>query len=190
MKTLAELKSYLKSEAAKIHDYKVFRKPSKRPEGQSYSSWTEHLMSENYRIHHIAYCLLRGRTIEQIEGTTKTKPLYWPNLEAIMKDVDLQRHRMYVLVRTDLPPIHQAVQAGHGVAQFLIDNKDTRWTNGTLVYLKAHHEEDLKDTLTYLTEHGYESSSWAEEDQDNQMTAVCCVTTDRSVFADREVLRF
>jgi hypothetical protein len=53
--------------------------------------------------------------------------------------------RMYVFVRKDIPFVHQAVQAGHAVAQYIIDNKGKLdgWSNGTLIYLAVNTETEL-----------------------------------------------
>jgi len=46
-------------------------------------------------------------------------------------------HKLYILIRDDISPEQQAVQAGHTIAKFLLDNPKTDWSNGTLVYLSV-----------------------------------------------------
>ena len=53
-------------------------------------------------------------------------------------------HKLYVLVRKDLPKSQQAVQAGHAVAEYLLRGPSTVWGNGTLVYLGVRNEHELK----------------------------------------------
>lgn len=187
MKTLDELKTYLKDKAQEIKKMKSIRKPKNRGAGDNYSNWQLQVMKSDYRHHHIAYCMLRGRSYEQIEKKTNSAPNF-ERIKKIMKPIDQERHRLYVVVRTDLPPIHQAVQAGHGVAQFLIDNRNTAWNNGTLVYLQARDEEDLMILLSELKVKGLELSSFAEPDRGNKVTTVCCATDRKELFKDRETL--
>lgn len=46
-------------------------------------------------------------------------------------------YKLYILVRSDMSPEQQAVQAGHAVAQFVLDNPKSDWKNSILVYLRV-----------------------------------------------------
>jgi hypothetical protein len=63
MKTFKELKSELKTLAQEIRTGKSQRKSL--PNGYVHGLASDR---ESYRIKHIAYCLARGRTMEQIEA--------------------------------------------------------------------------------------------------------------------------
>lgn len=89
--------------------------------------------------------------------------------------------KMYVLARRDLTPSQQAVQAGHALAQYLIDFSanvgmhEGGWLNGTLIYLGVENEKELKDWIFELDDAGVENSYFVEPDFDNQTTAVAAL---------------
>lgn len=58
--------------------------------------------------------------------------------------------KLYVLVRNDLKYSSPAVQAGHAVAQFLLENPNSEWNNHTLVYLKVQSELILREKTLLL----------------------------------------
>jgi hypothetical protein len=43
--------------------------------------------------------------------------------------------KLYVITRRDLGIAYAGVQAGHALAQLLLEDKHEGWDNGTLVYL-------------------------------------------------------
>jgi hypothetical protein len=52
--------------------------------------------------------------------------------------------KLFVLTRNDLQPAYQAVQAGHAVAQWMLENEGHKWRNQTLVYLSVPDESHLE----------------------------------------------
>lgn len=79
--------------------------------------------------------------------------------------------KLYVLIRNDLPKNYQAVQAGHAVAQFCIDNPG-KWQNETLVYLRGG---DLNEIFTWWEVLcGYKATTtiFQEPDLDYESTAI------------------
>lgn len=83
--------------------------------------------------------------------------------------------KLYVVIRKDLTDSQKAVQAGHALADFLRKNPNTKWDNGTLVYLVVRNENALKLQLQFLgisdfhnnNEYGY----FYEPDLNNELTA-------------------
>lgn len=78
---IRELKAELKELAVQIRKEKrECKEHQKTHGGSSYFEWRA--TAETYRYKHIAYCLLRGRTIEQIEPKNRkgNEPkTYWIN---------------------------------------------------------------------------------------------------------------
>jgi len=75
-------------------------------------------------------------------------------------------------VRKDLHPSVQAVQAGHALAEFLLNNDRKTWDNGTLVYLRVKNENHLRDWMYKLDENDVPYSSFVEPDIGDQLTAI------------------
>lgn len=79
--------------------------------------------------------------------------------------------KMYVIVRKDLPGAQPAVQAGHALAEYLLE-QEHEWRNGTLIYLAVDNEDELHhwyDKANAITKGKFEGF-W-EPDMGNQMTA-------------------
>lgn len=84
---IKELKSLLKELAAHNRKYKAMYKDCQRGKVKWEDLWAFSRSGPqgNYRYMHIAYCLLRGRTYEQIENKVKpgNEPS-WSAIEAVM----------------------------------------------------------------------------------------------------------
>ena len=103
---------------------------------------------EEYRHRHIAYCLLLGRNLEQIENKVKEgneRVDYL--LEHYKKEFSGEETKLYVVLSNRLTPEQKVVQCAHVVAQFMKSANDPSkgplhfWDNGTLVVM----EEKPKD---------------------------------------------
>jgi hypothetical protein len=85
--------------------------------------------------------------------------------------------RLYVLVDETLPPIYGAVQGGHCVAQYMLDNKNNKeaWNNEYLIYLSA----DVNLWKQILVMRKKKFSEFHEPDLDNKLTAIALVDSGR-----------
>ncbi len=90
--------------------------------------------------------------------------------------------RLYVLVRGDLTPSQSAVQAGHAVAQYLLDHPGTSWTNGYLIYLRLDNEDHLHRWRNKLDRRGHRYSCFHEEDLAGQATSIATVDRKGGLF--------
>lgn len=89
MKTLKKLKHTLKKNAEYIRELKA-----KRKESQNGYVWGLGKAQNEYRIGHIAYCLLRGRTPEQIEPTHRDDEGYRQNTKYVWKEAEKLKARL------------------------------------------------------------------------------------------------
>lgn len=60
--------------------------------------------------------------------------------------------KMYVLTRLDLSPTYRAVQGGHALSKYALENTSSfqQWNNSTLVYLTVHNLIDLRKWIDKL----------------------------------------
>jgi len=80
--------------------------------------------------------------------------------------------KLYVVVRKDLSSSQQAVQAGHAVAEYLINNKNSKWKNHTLIYLGVDDESSLKEVIHKLNKTNVRYNKFIEPDIGDQITAI------------------
>lgn len=91
---------------------------------------------------------------------------------------------MYVLVRRDLPNTQPAVQAGHALAEYLIQYPVEEWNNGTLVYLGVDNEEELLRWSDRLLEASITHSIFREPYYNDSATALAALC-----YCDKQILR-
>lgn len=87
--------------------------------------------------------------------------------------------KLYVLVRNDLKPAYRACQAGHVVAQWLLEFGQEKWKNETLIYLGVNDEEELNYWCNKLNEKGFEWAGFREPDIGNELTGIACLSDGR-----------
>jgi hypothetical protein len=182
---LKELKSELKSLASQIRKSRAEFKSAQRTGTYIVSDLGS--LCYKFRHKHIVYCLLRGRTREQIESSVrednKANEDYiqelmegYQNHVAILTGT-LPRpeapatpmKRLYVIVDETLPKSYQAAQAGHAIAEFMKTSKE--WNNEVLILLKAPYGTIKKYASTpYCKFVGF-----SEPDLENRLTAVAGV---------------
>lgn len=170
----------------------LFKKLKWIPENPGRSR--EYYHRVQYRHMHIAYAMLRGRTMKQIENTVAdgNEPdtalinkyaFKYMGIKNLCANADKIRRakpvvKMYVLIREDMEPKNRMVQGGHAVAQFLLEHKDEQqnWRNGYMIYLGIKDEAALKKWEEKLKEGGIPFSTFTETDWgDPTNTALACI---------------
>ena len=99
----------------------------------------------------------------------------------------MKQPKLYIITRTDLPGPYTQVQSGHALAQYLIENPNTPWKNGTLIYLGTRDEEELKLYRDKLLYRGIRYAEFREPDIGNQLTAIACLH-DGNIFSKLKLL--
>ena len=86
--------------------------------------------------------------------------------------------KLYILIRKDIPTKYGGVQAGHAVAEWMLQNMDKTqlpWKNETLIYLKVKNEKEL---LEWQEKLGKEAIMFREPDIGNEATALAYLGED------------
>lgn len=92
-----------------------------------------------------------------------------------------------MITRSDIPAAYAGVQAGHAVAQYIIDNGVGNWENEYLIYLKVKDELELTKLLTKLN-FKMDVTEFREPDLENELTAIACVTSNKNMFSKLPLL--
>lgn len=79
--------------------------------------------------------------------------------------------RLHVLVNNEMPLAYQGVQAGHAVAQWLLEHPNQTWNNNYLIYLGVN-EMQLQKWIFRLDLHKLDYSKFVEPDIGNKVTAI------------------
>jgi len=99
----------------------------------------------------------------------------------------LKDSKLYVLVCKNLSNSQRAVQAGHVVAEFLLNGPKTSWSNGILVYLGVENEFELEKWIFKLNCKEIKWIGFKEPDIGNQLTAIASEGNDK-VFKKLKLL--
>lgn len=171
MKTqIAKLKQDLKGIAKTIRQQKKLRKPSHPYHEKYLGNYRVDQLSIEYRHKHVAYCLARGRTLEQIDSGVGLDMDYISWLREVINPES--KEKLYVVVNQKLSAAQQAVQSAHAVAEFMKQNPHTLWTNGYLILLKdTPTSTDNMWCYAIMKDFRHDSASFVEPDVGNKTTA-------------------
>lgn len=104
------------------------------------------------------------------------------------------KNRLYILIDKDLDPIYGAVQGGHAVTEWLLENWQINkegdpiweWNNEYLIYLKADLE-DIQDNYLKLSCAKDKESYFYEPDLNNRLTAIAIYEGDMNDRLKRKI---
>ena len=80
--------------------------------------------------------------------------------------------KLYVAVRKDLSYSQRAVQAGHAVAEYMLNSPSSKWRNRTLIYLGVKGLTQLENLKMKLEMNDIKFVEFREPDIGNQTTAI------------------
>ena len=86
--------------------------------------------------------------------------------------------KLFITIRKDLSHSQRAVQAGHAVAEFMMNCPDSNWKNRTLIYLGVKGLRQLENLKMKLKLRGTKFVEFKEPDIGNQTTAIACDIND------------
>lgn len=93
--------------------------------------------------------------------------------------------KLYVVVRKDLTPSQSAVQAGHALAEYMLNCG--KWRNSTLIYLGVENLRSLDRVKDKLDMRDIAYYEFKEPDIGDQPTALAC-DVECSVFDKLDLL--
>ena len=95
------------------------------------------------------------------------------------------KNKLYILIDKNLDPIYGAVQGGHAVAEWLLENwqimkngdPDWDWKNDYLIYLSVDINEWYEKLVRFDPNH-FKWTYFIEPDLGNKMTAIAIYEND------------
>ena len=88
--------------------------------------------------------------------------------------------RIYTLTRTDMSIGQKITQAGHSLAQYIIEHNphhSGHWDNGSIINLALGSEKSLKRWMKKLDEVGIQYSIFKEPDMGHEITSIAALHT-------------
>lgn len=197
---LKELREALKAEIALVAP--IRQKIRESREWDRYYAWNEKRSRSDTRRHlHLACCYLRGTPYRKCEANPATPPrtdeirllleeygctedvdrpiASWLDVAPVPVPVvkPVRVRRLYVVVRADLPPGAQAVQAAHAMREFAEQHPEIEKTwhaeSNTVAMLAVPDEGCLVIWYEKLRRWGYAVAEFREPDLGNTLTAFC-----------------
>lgn len=103
--------------------------------------------------------------------------------------------KLYILIRSDISPEQQAVQAGHAVAEFCRLYPHTPWKNGKLIYLSVRDHDSIEmwqRIILHMTKDTPLMGVWRDSDYyGNQEVAMFVYGGDSEfILRDLPLMRF
>ena len=97
----------------------------------------------------------------------------------------MEKNKLYVLCDKNLDPIYGAVQGGHAVAEWLLENWQIQrngdptweWKNDYLIYLSVDINEWYEKLAPFNTNH-FKWTYFREPDLDYKMTSIAIYAND------------
>ena len=109
------------------------------------------------------------------------------------------KNKLYILIDKNLDPIYGAVQGGHAVAQWMLDNWQTKrnkdfnedepiweWNNDYLIYLSVDIEK-WKELLWRFDPSKFKWTWFDEPDLGNKTTAIAIYANDFPGFIKKDL---
>lgn len=100
--------------------------------------------------------------------------------------------KLYILIRKDLSNSYRTVQAGHAVAEWMLQHSQLpetqEWGNGTLIYLDVEDEKELELWTQRLDRRDIKWVGFREPDIGNQLTTIACLT-DSKIFSNLKLFK-
>ena len=89
----------------------------------------------------------------------------------LLKTMTQIKEKLYVITRNDLPYGSQAVQAGHSLAQFILEHLEISqlWH---IIYLSVEDEDALLRLIEKCSKKGLRVSIFREPDLNNEITSI------------------
>ena len=120
-------------------------------------------------------CTPDGASLEDTQKNVKT----WIGGGAVEVPLAIRPRlpKLYIVVRADLSPGAQAVQAAHAMREFAAEHSDIEheWheKSNTVVMLAIQYKQWLTNLLAEVQQLGIAVTSFREPDLKNELTAIC-----------------